>query len=56
MTVRAVPGQPDRATLVGTSSDFHGMEWLGYLLVVVGAFGCWRIHAGSSAVRSGAAP
>jgi hypothetical protein len=54
--VTAIPGQPDRATLLGTSSDFYGMEWLGYLLVAAGVFGCWRISRRISAVRSEAAP
>jgi hypothetical protein len=56
VTVRAIPGRPDRATLAGTSSDFYGMDWLGYLLVAAGAFGCWRIARRISAVRSGSAP
>jgi hypothetical protein len=54
--VRAIPGQPDRATLVGTSSDFHGMEWLGYLLVAAGVFGCWRMARRISGIRGGSAP
>ncbi len=56
VTVRAIPGHPDRATLLGTSSDFYGMDWLGYLLVAAGVFGCWRIARRMSAVRSGVAP
>lgn len=40
VTIRALPGDPDSAILVGGTSDLGGMEWLGLL---VGVIGIWQL-------------
>ena len=41
VTVRYVPGQEADAIIVGGSSDFVGMEYLGYIVAFIGVVICW---------------
>lgn len=42
VTIRYVKGDEADAVIVGGSTDLGGMEWLGYIVTLVGAFITWK--------------
>lgn len=42
ITIRSLPGKVDSAIIVGGSSDFGGMEWLGAIVGLLGLWGTWK--------------
>lgn len=42
VTVRYVKGDEDDAIIVGGAKDLGGMEWLGYIVTLIGLYVTWK--------------
>lgn len=46
VTIRAIPGKPESAVVVGGTSDLSGMERLGYFVAAIGGLLLLRVSRG----------